>query len=104
MSGEPQKGGTDPDATAGLVARLRGLGLDVRGLMAIGPMGQPESARPGFRRLAELARQLGLTELSMGMSDDLEVAVEEGATMVRIGRSLFGDRPPLRAQQGDPGH
>jgi pyridoxal phosphate enzyme (YggS family) len=109
VSGEAQKGGCAPDSTAALVDELRGLGLEVRGLMTIGPTAEAEAARPGFRRLAGLARQLGLTELSMGMSDDLEVAVEEGATMVRIGRSLFGDRPAhppraRRAQPGDPGH
>jgi pyridoxal phosphate enzyme (YggS family) len=98
VSDEPQKGGCDPELAAGLVGELRGLDLDVKGLMAIGPMGEPDAARPGFRRLAELARQLELTELSMGMSDDLEVAVEEGATIVRIGRSLFGERTaPLRS-------
>lgn len=105
VSGEAQKGGCDPDLTAGLVEALRGYGLDVRGLMTIGPTGGPEAARPGFRRLADLVRQLELTELSMGMSNDLEVAVDEGATMVRIGRSLFGERPDAhRAQSGDPGN
>jgi uncharacterized pyridoxal phosphate-containing UPF0001 family protein len=67
--------------------------------MAVGPLGDPEDARPGFRLLAQLAADLGLRQLSMGMSDDLETAVEEGATMVRIGRALFGPRlgsPRLR--------
>jgi pyridoxal phosphate enzyme (YggS family) len=102
VSGETQKGGCDPDATATLVGDLRDLGLDVRGLMTIGRLGDGDAARPGFRLLATLARQLGLTELSMGMSDDLEVAVEEGATMVRIGRSLFGERPQPTAPATRP--
>lgn len=93
VSAEPQKGGVDPDGVAALVDALRGLGLDVRGLMTIGLPGDTDAVRPGFRLLADLARQLGLSELSMGMSADLEVAVEEGATMVRIGRDIFGDRP-----------
>lgn len=93
VSAEPQKGGVDPDGVAALVDALRDLGLDVRGLMAIGLPGNADAVRPGFRLLAELARELGLRELSMGMSADLEIAVEEGATMVRIGRDIFGDRP-----------
>jgi uncharacterized pyridoxal phosphate-containing UPF0001 family protein len=67
--------------------------------MGIGPLGAPEEARPGFKRLANLAANLGLPELSMGMTEDFEIAVEEGATMVRIGRALFGPRlglPRLR--------
>ena len=59
----------------------------------VGPTGPPELARPGFRRLAALADRLGLPERSMGMTDDLEVAVQEGTTMVRVGRALFGPRP-----------
>ena len=93
VTGEATKHGCPPDAAPGLVTQLGGLGLEVAGLMAVGPAGPPEVARPGYRQLAELASRLGLAELSMGMSDDLEVAVQEGATMVRIGRSLFGPRP-----------
>jgi hypothetical protein len=58
----------------------------------VAPLGAP--ARPAFRAVRELADRLGLVERSMGMSDDLEDAVAEGATIVRIGRALFGDRPP----------
>jgi pyridoxal phosphate enzyme (YggS family) len=94
VSGEPHKQGCTFDAAPALVASLRALGLDVRGVMAVGPAGPPESARAGFRRLAELADGLGLAERSMGMSADLEVAVAEGATMVRLGTALFGPRPP----------
>ena len=93
LSGEPQKGGCPPDEAAALVARAGALGLDVRGLMGVAPAGAPEDARPGFRRLVALADELGLPVRSIGMSADLEVAVEEGSTMVRIGRDLFGERP-----------
>ncbi|MDQ3447791.1 MAG: YggS family pyridoxal phosphate-dependent enzyme [Chloroflexota bacterium] len=75
--------------------------LELRGLMTIGRMGgRPEAGRPTFRRLRGLAESLHSQDsrlgagLSMGMSDDFEVAVEEGATVVRIGRALFGDRLP----------
>jgi uncharacterized pyridoxal phosphate-containing UPF0001 family protein len=94
VSGETRKHGCTFDAAPGLVAGLQRLRLDVRGLMAVGPAGPPEAARAGFRRLAELADDLGLAERSMGMSADLEVAVAEGATMVRLGTALFGPRPP----------
>jgi hypothetical protein len=93
-SGEPNKAGCRPDETSELVDRLRSAGLDVRGLMTIGPSGPPELARPGFAALRELADRLSLPERSMGMTGDLEVAVSEGATIVRVGTALFGPRPP----------
>ena len=86
------RNGVAPAAVPGLVEALRRQGLDVRGLMTVGPP-PPADARPGFRTTARLAAELGLPELSMGMTDDLEVAVEEGSTMVRVGRALFGERP-----------
>jgi PLP dependent protein len=92
VSGEVQKHGCRPDEAPTLVDELAALGLDVRGLMTVGPTGPPEEARPGFRRLVTMAERLGLRERSIGMSDDLEVAVSEGATMVRVGRALFGPR------------
>ena len=92
-SGEASKAGCEPSMAPGLVDGLVDLGLDVRGLMTIAPAGPAEGARPAFRTLRELGERLGLGELSMGMSDDLEVAVQEGATMVRVGRDLFGPRP-----------
>lgn len=91
-SGEPQKSGCPPSLAPGVVDGVRDLGLDVRGLMAIGPAGPPEAARPAFRTLVALADRLGLPERSIGMTGDLEVAVQEGATMVRVGNALFGPR------------
>jgi len=65
----------------------------VIGLMTMPPPAQrPEDNRPHFRALADLAKTHGLSELSMGMSDDFEVAIEEGATIVRVGRAIFGSR------------
>ena len=93
VSGEPQKHGARPEDVPGLVVHLSTLGLDVRGLMAVGPTGPPEAARVGFRTVRRLATRLALPACSMGMTDDLEVAVQEGSTMLRIGRGLFGDRP-----------
>ena len=93
ISAEPQKGGCAPTATGDLVDEAAAAGLVVRGLMGIGPDGDPERARPGFALLSRLADELGLEVRSMGMSNDLEVAVQEGATMVRIGTRLFGPRP-----------
>lgn len=93
VAGIGGRGGCAPDDTAGLVGRCREAGLEVAGLMAVGAPGTPEDARPGFRLLASQAQDLGLAELSMGMTADMEVAVEEGATMVRVGTALFGPRP-----------
>jgi len=67
--------------------------LLIRGLMTVAPWASnPEEVRPVFRRLRELGEKLALTELSMGMTDDFEVAIEEGATVVRVGRAIFGER------------
>lgn len=92
-SGEATKGGCAPEATADLVADLRADGLDVRGLMTVAAVG-PEAAGASFRTLRVLADDLGLPERSMGMTDDLEAAVAEGATIVRVGTALFGPRTP----------
>lgn len=92
-SGEASKAGCRPAEAPAVVEGLRAIGLDVRGLMTIAPAGAGDAARATFRVVRELAGELGLRELSMGMSDDLEVAVEEGATMVRVGTDLFGPRP-----------
>jgi pyridoxal phosphate enzyme (YggS family) len=88
---EPQKSGCAPEVAAPLVDRLRGLDLRVEGLMTVPPAGDEPSR--WFAALRDLGEQLGLRELSMGMTEDFEVAVAEGATMVRVGRALFGDRP-----------
>jgi PLP dependent protein len=86
--------GLPAEEVPGLVSHAAGNGLDVRGLMAVGPpRATRDEARAGFRRVAALGRSLGLPELSMGMSADFELAVAEGATMVRLGRALFGRRP-----------
>lgn len=99
-AGEERKGGCAPSDVAALVSALRDEGLDVHGLMAIGPAGEPGAARRGFRLVADLAEDLDLHLRSMGMSGDLEVAVSEGANMVRLGTALFGNRPPRPAVQG----
>jgi pyridoxal phosphate enzyme (YggS family) len=96
VAGEAAKFGFPPAevaAAAQAVARLPH--LDLRGLMTVAPLvSDPETVRPVFRELRRLGDALGLRELSMGMTDDFEVAVEEGATLVRIGRAIFGERTP----------
>ncbi len=89
---EPQKAGVLPDDAAALLDQVRALpGLRCEGLMCIPPAeGDP---RPHFRALRELAARLHLAELSMGMSADYEIAIEEGATLVRVGTAIFGERP-----------
>ena len=93
VSDEPAKGGCAPGEADALVGALLALGLDVRGLMAVGPTGPPDMARPGFAWLRAECDRLGLAVCSMGMTDDLEIAVAEGSTMVRVGSALFGMRP-----------
>ena len=92
---EASKFGFTPQEVASALRSIVDLpNLDVRGLMTIAPQtDQPESVRPVFQRLRELRDELGLRELSMGMTNDFEVAIEEGATMVRVGRAIFGERP-----------
>jgi pyridoxal phosphate enzyme (YggS family) len=92
-AGEAAKGGCAPAEAPALVEDLAVRGLDVRGLMAMAPAGPPEGARPVFSAARDLRDRLGLAELSMGMTDDYEVALREGATIVRVGRGLFGPRP-----------
>lgn len=91
LDGEPTKAGCAPGEVARLIDTLDGLGLVVEGLMAVPPAAA--EPRPWFATLAELATRVGVRELSMGMTHDFEVAVEEGATIVRVGRALFGPRP-----------
>jgi hypothetical protein len=91
LSGEESKSGIAPTELPAFLAEARGLGVDIRGLMTMPPLaGDPEASRPFFRSLRELAAEHGLPELSMGTSQDYRVAVEEGATLVRIGSVLFG--------------
>jgi PLP dependent protein len=94
VSDEPRKGGCAPGETPALVTAARDAGLEVVGLMTVGRTGPPDAAREGFRMLRDLADEVGVRQRSMGMSEDLEVAVSEGSTMVRVGTALFGDRPP----------
>jgi len=99
VAANPGQAGCRPEEVDDLVAECRALPLDVSGLMTIGPAGDPEGSRRCFRWLAGKARELGLRELSMGMSDDFEIAVEEGATTLRLGRVIFGPRPERPAVQ-----
>jgi PLP dependent protein len=108
---DPSKAGLPPDAVVDALSRVAELdALEVRGLMTIGRLvADPEAARPTFAALRELAARLRDRgeplgpELSMGMTDDFEAAVEEGATIVRIGRALFGERPHQHAPE-EPAH
>lgn len=107
LAGETTKSGVPETELFSVLQSLRGTpGLSVQGLMAIPPfLEDPNNVRPYFARLRALrdqARERGLlagTELSMGMSHDFEAAVEEGATIVRVGTAIFGERP---AKQGFP--
>lgn len=104
IAGEASKSGAPERETAGLVKAASALGcIRVRGLMTMPPWSaDPEDSRPWFRRLRELAESImnegipgvSLRELSMGMSGDFEAAVEEGATLVRVGTAIFGARIP----------
>jgi pyridoxal phosphate enzyme (YggS family) len=98
-TGAPGRPGCRPDDVADLVARCRELPLDLSGLMTVGPAGDRDGTRRCFRWVAAEARQLGLREVSMGMSDDFEMAVAEGATTLRLGRVIFGPRPEQVLQQ-----
>jgi pyridoxal phosphate enzyme (YggS family) len=90
LGGEVTKSGVEPEAAAALVSSVKALpALDLRGLMTIPP---PGDTREHFTALRRLGETLGLRELSMGMSDDFEAAVEEGATLVRVGSAIFGPR------------
>ncbi|MGA2723775.1 MAG: YggS family pyridoxal phosphate-dependent enzyme [Bryobacteraceae bacterium] len=94
LSEEEAKSGAEPAALGELIEGVRGCGnLRLLGLMTMPPWTEdPEASRPCFRRLRELAERHGLRQLSMGMSHDLEAAIEEGATCVRVGTALFGKR------------
>ena len=90
LSGEETKSGVAPTELAAFLAQAREGGVEVRGLMTMPPLADdPEESRPYFRELALLAAEHGLPELSMGTTQDYRVAVEEGATLVRVGSGLF---------------
>jgi uncharacterized pyridoxal phosphate-containing UPF0001 family protein len=90
LSGEPTKSGVAPEELGAFLEVYP----DVRGLMTMPPLADdPEASRPYFRRLRELAAAHGLSELSMGTSQDYLVAVEEGATLIRVGSALWADEP-----------
>jgi pyridoxal phosphate enzyme (YggS family) len=101
-SGDRSKYGVAPEGALDLLRAARGFeGIDLRGLMTIGPLsGGPDGARRAFRDLTRIRAEAvgagllaGGADLSMGMSDDFEIAIEEGATIVRVGSALFGSRP-----------
>jgi pyridoxal phosphate enzyme (YggS family) len=94
VAGEDTKSGFELDEIYRAMEEIGRLDkLEVKGLMTIAPLtGNPEEVRPVFRKLKKLGDDLKLEQLSMGMTDDFEVAIEEGATIVRIGRAIFGER------------
>ncbi|CAN5420713.1 YggS family pyridoxal phosphate-dependent enzyme [soil metagenome] len=103
VDGDPAKGGFDPRSVERVLPDLVAMeALEIRGLMTVGrQVPEREAARPTFASLRQLSAHLHRrwpalgAGLSMGMSDDFEVAVEEGSTLVRVGRALFGERPPV---------
>lgn len=93
-TGEPDKGGCPLTDVAALVERARAAGLDVLGLMTVGPTTpDPQRTREAFATVRRLADESGLTGCSMGMSGDVDIALAEGSTLVRVGTALFGERP-----------
>ncbi len=95
-AGESDKGGCAMSDLEGMYERCSTSGLTVIGLMTVGPTnGEVAATRQAFETTARLAQGLGLREVSMGMTGDLELAIDCGSTMVRIGSAIFGDRPPM---------
>ena len=94
VAGEASKEGVQPAALPKLLAAAAGCSyIEVIGLMTVAPLSaEPQETRPVFRALRELAEAHGLSGLSMGMTNDFDVAIEEGATAIRVGRAIFGDR------------
>lgn len=99
IGGEAQKHGVDPEKAIGLCEQAQAAGIEVAGVMTIPPLvGRPEAARPFFDQLVAVSKAVGkrmpgAQEISMGMTDDFEVAIETGATIVRIGRAIFAELP-----------
>ncbi|MFI5253048.1 MAG: YggS family pyridoxal phosphate-dependent enzyme [Bacteroidota bacterium] len=105
-SGEKSKFGVEPDEAGKMVEAIQKIQkVNLMGLMTIGPfLPDPESSRPAFRMLRQLrdtaqANGISLPHLSMGMTNDFEIAIEEGATIIRIGTALFGKRAPKQKQE-----
>jgi pyridoxal phosphate enzyme (YggS family) len=96
FTGAAERNGALPEEVEGLVRHARELNLNVRGLMVVAPPGEART-RAAFAETVALANQLGLKERSMGMSEDLEIALEQGTTELRLGRAIFGPRQPLGA-------
>lgn len=96
VAGEASKAGLEPSALGAFIEQVKALpNLEVAGLMCMPPLDdEAEASRPAFKQLAQLAKTLGLSNLSMGTTGDFEVAIEEGATHVRVGTALFGARSP----------
>ena len=93
VGGEEQKSGAEPRDVPAIAQTVRKLdSLHLVGLMTIPPLGEADQMRPCFRALKAMGDDLGLEQLSMGMTDDFEVAIEEGATVIRVGRAIFGSR------------
>jgi len=109
IAGESSKFGYPPDRLLAELAEINKLKhVEIHGLMTVAPWAaEPEKVRPIFRRLRELRDECGeilgapLPQLSMGMSGDFEVAIEEGATMIRLGAALFGERPKARKERAN---
>ena len=95
ITGRSGQGGCRPGDVEPLMERACKVGLEVAGLMGIGVEGDRDGTERSFAGIARLADQLGLVERSMGMTDDRDLAIAHGSTLVRVGRGLFGDRPPL---------
>jgi PLP dependent protein len=94
VAGEGSKSGVAPESLKALLDAVRPLpGLELVGLMTMPPLALADEVRPYFRALAALAREHGLRGLSMGSTQDYEAAIEEGATVVRVGTAIFGERP-----------
>lgn len=104
--GSPGRNGCSPGEVGPLVEKLQAMDLGVQGLMTVAPR-PPDAARRVFQLVRGLADDLGLPERSMGMSQDLDLALSEGSTMIRVGEALFGDRPrpgvPGATQDPGPG-
>jgi len=95
ISAEPAKGGCAREYVESLASAISDQGLQLVGLMGMGRLGVADQNRRDFRWLRRTTDDLGLVHCSMGMTDDLEIAASEGATMVRVGRGLFGERSPM---------